>query len=75
LHQSASLIKMSILIAVNRGSECSVAAAPTSAAVEVPAARIGNGNANRNAPKEAASKTTERTIAEEALARYGQFKR
>ena len=67
---------MSILNAANRGSEGSVAAAPTSAAIEVPAVRIGGyGNVNRTAPIEAASSTTERTIAEGAVARYGQFKR
>jgi hypothetical protein len=69
------LIKVSILKATNRESESSVAGIHTgTAATEVEVARTGA--ANRTAPIDAAgTDTEERTIAADAVARHGQFKR
>lgn len=66
---------MSILKATNRAPECSAAGAHSGkAAKEVEVARIGT--ANRTAPIVAEGiDTEERTKAEVAAARHGQFKR
>ena len=69
------LIKVSILKATNRVAECSVIGIHIGIAeIEVEDARIGA--ANRTAPIEAVgTDIVERTKAEDAVARHGQFKR
>ena len=72
-YQIATLLKVSILKATNRAPERSEAGVHVgSIANEVEAARIGT--ANRTAPIDAAGTyKAERTIAEVAVARHGQF--